>query len=227
MNWNDGSEDYNKIWDLKKEVERLKAESKKKLESSYPKLIGLVGLAGAGKDLVASHLKMVGYTRFGFADALREEVGRSFTENYAIPCFPDHILADWLCCVCIGTEVLYEKPMYPAARRLLQWWGTEYRRAESPDYWIYKLQPKIMNTQNIVISDVRFLNEANWVEGWDGVIWRIERPGLKSDEHTSETQSNFIKADYTIRNDGDLQHLADRVLTALEVFREETQSGTA
>lgn len=23
MNWNDGSEDYNKIWDLKKEVKRL------------------------------------------------------------------------------------------------------------------------------------------------------------------------------------------------------------
>jgi dephospho-CoA kinase len=39
--------------------------------SEYPKLIGLTGYAGAGKDLVAALLKMVGYTRFGFADEMK------------------------------------------------------------------------------------------------------------------------------------------------------------
>ena len=200
----------------------------------YSKLLGLTGYKTSGKDLVAALLKMVGYTRFGFADAVRDEVERSFTENYAIPCFPDHILADWLCCATTGPEVLYEKPMYPAARRLLQWWGTEYRRAEDPDYWIKKLLKKLeaddLEKQGQgwdVISDVRFLNEADWIDRWNGVIWRIERPGLKSDGHSSETQSNFIKADYTIHNDGDLQHLAEQVLTALTVFHEEPHKAPA
>lgn len=199
---------------------------------SYPKLIGLTGFSTSGKDLTAALLKMVGYTRFGFADAVREEVEKSFEDNFAIPHFPDHILADWLSCTTIGKEVLYEKPMFFPARRLLQWWGTEYRRSEDPDYWIKKLHDKWYRcwaettAQHFVISDVRFLNEANWIERQEGVIWRIERPGLKSDGHQSEKECNLIKADYIIHNDGDLQHLATQVLKGLEVSDGESQKSS-
>jgi hypothetical protein len=195
--------------------------------SEYPKLIGLTGYAGSGKDLVAALLKMVGYTRFGFADAVREEVSKSFEDYYAIPQFPDHILACWLSCATLGKDVLYEKPMYGPARQLLQWWGTEYRRAEDHAYWINKCHKAIqasIGPKPVVISDIRFLNEAAWIERWDGIVWRIERPGLKSDGHRSEDECNMIRADYTIHNDGDLQHLANQVLTALEVFRDGSET---
>lgn len=205
--------------------------------SDYSKLIGLTGFAGAGKDLVAAMLKIAGYTRFGFADAVREEVQASFENEADLPMMPEHIFQDWSTCSRVnietGAPVLYEKPMLPQARRLLQWWGTEFRRTEDPDYWIKKISAKVLFDSNNpqyftsrlgVISDVRFLNEANWIERWDGIIWRIERPGLKSDGHVSESQSEFIKADYTIKNDGDLQNLANQVLTALEVFRAEPEA---
>lgn len=188
--------------------------------SDYPKLIGLTGYAGAGKDLVAALLKMVGYTRFGFADAVREEI----RDAREMPCMPAHILEDFIEASKVDNWI-YAKPMSKPARRVLQWWGTEYRRTEDPDYWIKQMQMnRIFNAVPLmVISDVRFLNEANWIERWDGVVWRIERPGLKSDGHVSESQSEFIKADYTINNNGDLQHLANQVCTALEVFSAEPQ----
>ncbi len=48
---------------------------------SYPKLIGLTGFAGSGKDLTAALLKMVGYTRFGFADAMKLELYDKIAEG--------------------------------------------------------------------------------------------------------------------------------------------------
>lgn len=203
---------------------------------SYPKLIGLTGFSTSGKDLTAALLKMVGYTRFGFADAVREEIMSSFDDGYQLPCMPEHIFVDW--CTCsnadlIGESVLYEKPLIPQARRLLQHWGTEIRRKEDPDYWIKKLTHKLATYTSevslfpVVVSDVRFLNEASWVNRWDGVIWRIERPGLKSDGHQSENECNVIKANYTIHNDGDLQHLASQVLKGLEVSDGESQKSSA
>lgn len=197
--------------------------------SDFPKLIGLCGYAGAGKDLVAALLKMVGYHRIGFADAVRKEIAT----QREIPLMPQHILEDYIEASKVKNW-LYAKPMSLQARRVLQWWGTEFRRSQDPDYWIKRVETTILDlwkgsnafycnafkyANAIVISDVRFLNEANWIKGWDGIIWRIERPGLKSDGHISESQSEFIKADYTISNDGDLQHLASQVCTALEVFR--------
>jgi len=189
--------------------------------SEYPKLIGLTGYAGSGKDLVAAFLGMVGYTRFGFADAVRQEVEAS--KDYP-PCMPDHILQDWIAFNCEPEGAIWRKPLSPEGRRVLQWWGTEYRRKEDPDYWIKKISMDLVFRKPSVISDVRFLNEANWIERWEGVIWRVERPGLKSDGHQSESECNFIKADYTINNDGDLQHLKDQVCTALEVFRDGSET---
>lgn len=195
---------------------------------SYPKLIGLTGFSTSGKDLTAALLKMIGYTRFGFADAVREELAT----NKDVPSMPQHVLEDYIQ-ACTVSGWLYKKPMSSEARRTLQWYGSEYRRAQDPDYWIKKLTHKLATYTSkvplfpVVISDVRFLNEATWINRWDGVIWRIERPGLKSDGHQSENECNLIKADYTIHNDGDLQHLATQVLKGLEVSDGESQKSSA
>lgn len=193
-------------------------------------LIGLVGNAGVGKDACAALLKMVGYTRFAFADAVRREVEESFENNASIPHMPDHIFAHWLECAGEEDGILWKKPMTPSARQLLQWVGSEYRRAQDENYWIKKLETAILEYssfifestvtfKNIVISDIRFKNEALWLRKFGGQVWRVNRPGCKPDGHVSETELLGIEADFVIENDGDLQHLATQVLRGLHLAK--------
>lgn len=187
-------------------------------------LIGLTGLAGSGKDLVGALLKMVGYTRFAFADEVRREVEESFENNASIPHMPDHIFADWLMCAGEPDGILWRKPMLPQARRVLQWHGSEFRREQNSTYWINKLNWSILNVPGaIVISDVRFMNEAEQIREWEGQVWRVERPGCKSDGHVSETELLDIPVDYVVYNNGDLQHLATQVLRGLALAKTSTK----
>lgn len=95
-------------------------------------------------------------------------------------------------------------------RRILQWWGTEYRRAEDPDYWTKAWAALVesfdLDNIHILIDDVRFMNELDTVRNEGGVIIKIERPGFNgAGNHASETSLD----DYTdwhrvISNDGTL-----------------------
>jgi hypothetical protein len=48
-------------------------------------------------------------------------------------------------------------------RPLLQWWGTEYRRSQDPDYWVRQLEAQawesIADGNVVVVDDCRFENE--------------------------------------------------------------------
>lgn len=184
---------------------------REKLPWRKPTLIALTGRAGSGKDLAAAMLGMVGYKRFGFADEVRREVKYSLTWKMNLPKMPDLIFAHWL-----EVSDPWEKPASEPTRAVLQWWGTEYRRAQDPKYWIKKLESKVAEEPKVVISDLRFLNEADWIEKWGGVIWRVDRPGVPQMTHVSETELEQIKPDRVINNSGDLQQLKDQILEALE-----------
>jgi hypothetical protein len=47
-------------------------------------------------------------------------------------------------------------------RRLMQYWGTDIRRALDPDYWCKRLIQNIDPSKNYVITDCRFDNEVNF-----------------------------------------------------------------
>lgn len=179
-----------------------------------PHLIGLTGYAGAGKDLVAALLSMRGYTRMAFADAVREEAVTLIGQD--APAELDEDLRGMLSSGALSRLDFYSKPTLPAVRRILQQYGTEYRRGMDPRYWVNIVEEKIaLTTSPIVISDVRFPNESAWIKARGGVLWRVLRPGLKSDGHVSESIHQAIKEDRMIGNDGDLQHLAANVRAAL------------
>lgn len=196
-------------------------------------LIGLAGFKESGKDAVAALLKMVGYTRFAFADEVRREVVNSFVDGYEVPLMPDHIWQAWLTCAnadLIGDDMIYTKPMPVWGRQVLQWWGSEYRREQDSQYWVDKINNTICGLDlPAVISDVRFLNEASWIKKATldsktiGLLWRVERPGCKSDGHVSETELLDIPVDYVIHNNGDMQHLATQVLKGLALAKTSTK----
>jgi hypothetical protein len=104
-------------------------------------------------------------------------------------------------------------------RRILQWWGTEYRRAQDPDYWTKAWARKISqydpNTTHILIDDVRFINELNSIKEQGGLIVKIERPGFNgANNHASETAlDDYRDWDAVLLNDGSLHQFYGKLET--------------
>lgn len=210
-------------------------------------LIGLTGLAGAGKDTVADTLREhCGAYTLAFADALRAEVANAFgvdmstltnraTKETPLPelalarcgeqSFVDrmvvHHLAGMPHAGIEGELIELTAPRSP--RQIMQWWGTEYRRAQNPRYWTEQTHRHIARVAQlyspplIVLTDVRFDNEAAVVRTWYGQIWRIERPGQTSaaadSQHPSEATGEQFAPDVTVHNAGTLLQLKQTVLS--------------
>lgn len=102
-------------------------------------------------------------------------------------------------------------------RRILQWWGTEYRRAQDPDYWTKAWSRKIeqfdLDQVHVLIDDVRFINELNTIKSHDGLIVKIERPGFDgANNHASETSLDaYDDWSYVVVNDGTLEEFKVKI----------------
>jgi hypothetical protein len=102
-------------------------------------------------------------------------------------------------------------------RRILQWWGTEYRRTQDPDYWTKawgrKIEQYDLENTHILIDDVRFMNELNTITGHGGRIVKIERPGFDgANNHASETSlDDYSDWDKIVLNDGTLDDFRKKV----------------
>lgn len=123
------------------------------------------------------------------------------------------------------------KPTPPAIRQLLQRHGTEFRRAQDENYWVKKLFGSVLLASHtgraqgeallyampVVITDVRFPNEAEAIRKLGGVIWRVARrkAANAAGAHISEAGQAEIQVDLTLTNDGTLYELAGRVKQAL------------
>jgi hypothetical protein len=172
------------------------------------RLIGLAGLARSGKDSVANHLvQKHGFHQVAFADPLRDmlEFGLGIDPHYLTE--DKESLIPWL-----GVS----------ARHLLQTLGTEWGRGcIRTSFWIDVLTHSVQmfgdDTDSIVISDIRFNNEANWVRS-RGQLWHISRPAEDRDivnPHSSELGIIPLAGEAIITNDGTLDDLlahVDRVL---------------
>lgn len=114
--------------------------------------------------------------------------------------------------------------------KLLQWWGTEYRRAQDPDYWTKKLFTSIPSNLDIaLVTDVRFLNEADGVRvrgGYNINVSRLDCEGMPyySDDrpvnHPSETTLDSYSWDFHLVNsDGHQALLGEQAVTLAEYLR--------
>src|SRR3569833_205626 len=100
-------------------------------------------------------------------------------------------------------------------RRILQWWGVEYRRAQDPDYWVKRAAERIHALT--VVSDVRFPSAVAMLRDRGAVIWKIDRDvvidGIPG--HSSESAVKEISPDLVIDNRGTLLELAAKLMAAL------------
>jgi len=179
-------------------------------------LVGIGHKKRRGKDTAANRLvDKHGFVRVSWADALKEACRLIFHFN---------------------NEQLYgnlkEKvdPRWGRTPRwILQTFGTEACRDNiDTDIWvksawlrieaIWKDNPQ----QGIVVPDVRFVNEANFIKEKGGVLWRVDReiPDDENSNHPSETSlDGYDKWDQTLNNNSDLRNLYGGVDSALETAR--------
>ncbi len=180
--------------------------------------IGLSGKIGAGKDAVAARLvERWGYQIIRFSDALKEEVLERLPGTLsALHEFSGHAHEASSCSRaarpgCIRDMVYNRKPQ--GVRELLQEYGTQVRRSDSPTYWSEQWTLRVKGAAPLIAApDVRFPNEAEALAQVGGVLWRIVRPGTVKGEHESETlMDGWRWWDAVIQNDGTLEDLWAKV----------------
>jgi hypothetical protein len=90
-----------------------------------------------------------------------------------------------------------------------------------PDLWIQVLANRIQmvadDSDCIVISDVRFENEAQWIRSKGGELWHIVRPGFDGGvrEHPSENGIEILQGEKILVNDRGIDDLCALVEKSL------------
>jgi hypothetical protein len=170
--------------------------------------IALMGRARSGKDTVAARLvERHGFTRVAFADPLKEmalEIDPVIPTAYGIHVRLARLVAD------SGWE--FAKG-YPEVRRILQHCGQTVRD-RAPGFWVaLALRAVDAAPGPVVLSDVRYPNEAEALRARGFRLIRIIRPGYVQNSaklHVSETALDRYPPDIAVVNAGSLSELHER-----------------
>ena len=194
-------------------------------------IIGLTGRAGAGKDTAADVLcEAYQFYRFAFADPVRAEIMRAFGVDMSIfsTDTKERKMDALAISRCVDIEFrtavgkLGVSPQAPRSpREIMRWWGTEYRRAQNHRYWTNKAGDTLHEAmrrgfRRIVITDVRFKNEADFVRYHNGKLWEIRRATAESvpASHQSEAEIAQIEPDIVVENNKSMTAFAAAVMQA-------------
>lgn len=178
------------------------------------RILGITGEMRHGKStLTAELVKRYGFTEYAFAQPLKRgcAILFNFTDEQLYQDQKEQVDLRW------GIT----------PRKVLQVVGTDLFRNLIHVY-LPKLQLKhtlwIENfirwqsaqSGNIVVSDVRFMDECEVIQNMNGIVVRIVRPSLinrKDEKHThaSETSTSLLPVNHTIYNDSTLDALSGKI----------------
>lgn len=184
---------------------------------NLPCLVGVAGKAGSGKDTAANFLcTRYGFNRYSLSTPIKRAIQNMFDLNPAI--WRGEMKETVL-------DGLGRSP-----RELAQTLGTEWgRKCVSPDIWIKFLEMEWerlnrlyqgeLRAPGLVIPDIRFDNEADWIVKNGGVVVRVDRPARLNargqvNPHSSEEGIDEACIDMVIDND------TDDVIEFLQRFNE-------
>ena len=167
------------------------------------KLIGLTGKARSGKDTVGDYLsKTYGHKTFTMAKPIKEACRVIFGWD------DRHLHGDL-------KEVV--DPIYGVTpREAMQKLGTEYGRDMiNTDIWAIRTKQEVKNNNLMVLTDLRYDNEAELILSLGGIVVSVDRDsrdiigGVKG--HKSEININENLITDTVKNNGSLVDLYKRI----------------
>ncbi|GAB1326960.1 deoxynucleotide monophosphate kinase family protein [Streptomyces sennicomposti] len=191
--------------------------------------IGIIGRARVGKDSAGQWLvDERGYRRVAFADPLKEAalkldpiVGNE--EFYLAGPGGGTVVSDRRLSEEVGQRGWEAAKDYPEVRRILQELGAAVR-ALDVDFWLRAAMKKVVEANDagtpVVVTDVRYPNEAASLRRSGFHLVYIERPGVEQMAHESENALTLLDADYHIVNDGPVTSL----LAAIESVWEDVHT---
>lgn len=179
-----------------------------------PPVIGIAGPAGSGKDTVAGIVqKLIAHESviLKFAGPLKA------------------MTAELLACLGIPASAIEDRArkeevipeLGVSIRHLMVTLGTEWGRdLVNANIWTILMDQQIQRARardvTVIISDVRFNNEADLIRSHGGAVWHLHRPGFaQSAAHRSEQGLDRFLGDVEILNDASFDHLRDRLEAAL------------
>lgn len=183
-------------------------------------LIGLHGAGGSGKDTVADYLvKQYGFKRVAFADKLKElalELNPYFATLYSDL---KSLVEDngWDIAKESSYRMLQGAPWEYPVREYLQTLGVSMREVFGPDFWVDQVSEDVdghwlEDYANVVITDVRFPNELQFINESLGQTWVItgrQRQSVIGSSHASEQRLEGITLG--ISNTGGFDWLYEQV----------------
>jgi hypothetical protein len=125
-----------------------------------------------------------------------------------------------------------------SGRSFLQNLGNEARQLFGDNFWIDQVLPRPLyhpdpetrtihagqalaerypDVDVVVITDLRYENEAVRVKQLGGVVWEVVRPGVESDGHITEQPLPDVLIDHVLHNRGSLTNLRWEVEKAMEL----------
>lgn len=170
-------------------------------------LIGLTGRKQSGKSTIAAILRDYGFIEDSFAAPLRDFTARILAMTPAELETAKERPVDWLGGI--------------TPRHMMQTIGTEWGRDTiCPDLWVKSLERRVMPLLAaglaVVISDLRFDNEAHAIRALGGRVVRVERAGLPADTHRSENGVSRDLVDLVVKNRAGLTELRWQVVAMIK-----------
>jgi hypothetical protein len=203
-------------------------------------IIGVAGKARSGKDTFADYLEnlLMGYDflKTGFAVELKRQVMRDFNLSYEqlygnLKEEPDDryrkVINTRPFCTGLGKGELPDYRWTP--REIMQKYG-EFMRSVDRDYWIKALfrSAEERNYPNILITDVRYKNEADACKERGGYLIQVIRENrdmIANSEHISETDlDNYKDFDFIVENNSSLDDLKENAVKLGNIFKKELDS---
>ncbi len=168
-------------------------------------LVGLTGPAGCGKDSVASIMVPHGFHCYTLAAPLKRGIEAMLGLDPSV--WEDRASKEQV------IPWLGKSP-----RQLVQTLGTEWGRHQvHPELWVMLMlrrwdMVRASTSPRMVVTDVRFDNEAHAILTAGGTIWRVEREGVTPvAPHVSEKGVSPALVEGSIKNYGSLDDLRQSV----------------
>lgn len=142
-------------------------------------IIGLSGIAGSGKDTVANLIikNHKNWVKTSFAKSMKDAVAGMYGLPREMLEGDTKESREWReQPVEFWGEKLGIENLTP--RQILQFFGTGLVRAHvNPDFWVYRTEFELDKLTsgggNVLVTDVRFPNEAEMIKSKGGQIWHV------------------------------------------------------